>query len=458
MSERAHEGWLGFEHDGPALRSRSPTASGKGSGRRSSWPALGLALALARRRPADLVLASFALAYFATLLPLDAHFDRYVLPLVPVLGALAGSLRALVPVTLLLLVVPLDVVDPGHARADPAGHARGGAGVDRATACRPRRALAADPSAPPFDRRSPAVRAARAVAGARPAAGRGSSFAPSGIDYVVVSGRRRRPGARGRRRVPARGRASTTSWSDGRAGCSGTTPATTTRAPGSPSTASDGQATLVSVRAPCVLVLGAVLLAVAAGCSGSESEESSAATPKPKAAPTCPRQVARRLAAAREPGRGARLLPDLDAEPARRRDRRASGTTARPSSKDRSYLVSFLWHEAGNDVHVNFRGYPGRTTIPRCEDTQTVNGKTHGAARFPASATPGDTRLVGRLATTVYTVNRDADQWHVLYAWRRRGSLYTLSEHVAPPFTLGRVVRNLERISSDAPRSSSRPK
>ena len=30
-----------------------------------------------------------------------------MLPLVPVLGALAGSLRALVPVTLLLLVVPL---------------------------------------------------------------------------------------------------------------------------------------------------------------------------------------------------------------------------------------------------------------------------------------------------------------------------------------------------------------
>jgi hypothetical protein len=35
------------------------------------------------------------------------HFDRYLLPLLPPLGALAGRLRALAPVTLLLLVVPL---------------------------------------------------------------------------------------------------------------------------------------------------------------------------------------------------------------------------------------------------------------------------------------------------------------------------------------------------------------
>ena len=37
-------------------------------------------------------------------------------------------------------------------------------------------------------------------------------------------------------------------------------------------------------------------------------------------------------------------------------------------NKDRSYLISFLEHgDAGSgDVHLNFRGYPGRTTIPRC--------------------------------------------------------------------------------------------
>jgi hypothetical protein len=38
---------------------------------------------------------------------IDAHFDRYVLPLIPALGALAGRLRSIAPVTLLLLVVPL---------------------------------------------------------------------------------------------------------------------------------------------------------------------------------------------------------------------------------------------------------------------------------------------------------------------------------------------------------------
>ena len=38
--------------------------------------------------------------YFVDLLTLHAHFDRYLLPLVPVLGVLAGRLRALVPVTL----------------------------------------------------------------------------------------------------------------------------------------------------------------------------------------------------------------------------------------------------------------------------------------------------------------------------------------------------------------------
>ncbi len=53
--------------------------------------AAGLVVACVRRCRADLVLASFVLAYALYLLPLDAHFDRYVLPLVPVLGVLAGG-------------------------------------------------------------------------------------------------------------------------------------------------------------------------------------------------------------------------------------------------------------------------------------------------------------------------------------------------------------------------------
>jgi hypothetical protein len=117
--------------------------------------------------------------------------------------------------------------------------------------------------------------------------------------------------------------------------------------------------------------------------------------------------------------------------------------------RDRSYLIPFIWQETtptgGEEVHVNFRGYPGRTSIPICEDTITVKGRTvhpkipcfsdaRGRKRFP-------------LATvTVYTANQGADTWHVLYAWRHRGSLYAISEHVAPPYSYSRVLANLDRM------------
>jgi hypothetical protein len=113
--------------------------------------------------------------------------------------------------------------------------------------------------------------------------------------------------------------------------------------------------------------------------------------------------------------------------------------------RDRSYLVSFLWHEAGNDVHVNFRGYPASTKIPTCEDTQTVGGVTH-RRKIPCFSDRQRTRRIGRFDVTLYTVNQGVDQWHLLYTWKTAGSLYTLSEHVAPPFSLRRVHQNLERM------------
>jgi hypothetical protein len=106
VQRNARRGWLGFEDD--------PWTPFVFIDRlwESIGPALlialaGLVLALIYRTLADKVLAAFVLAYFATLVPLDAHFDRYLLPLVPALGALAGRLRSLAPVTLLLLVIPL---------------------------------------------------------------------------------------------------------------------------------------------------------------------------------------------------------------------------------------------------------------------------------------------------------------------------------------------------------------
>lgn len=100
------QGWLGFEDD-PAAPIAFLDRLWEGMGPALLVAAAGLALALVQRTYADRILAAFVLAYFATLLPLDAHFDRYLLPLVPALGALAGRFRAVAPVTLLLLVIPL---------------------------------------------------------------------------------------------------------------------------------------------------------------------------------------------------------------------------------------------------------------------------------------------------------------------------------------------------------------
>jgi 4-amino-4-deoxy-L-arabinose transferase-like glycosyltransferase len=106
VQQAARAGWLGFEHDHVA-----PVAFvarlWTGLGPVLVIAGAGLALALVRRRRADLVLAVFVLVYFASLLSIDAHFDRYVLPLIPALGALAGRFRSLAPVTILMLVIPL---------------------------------------------------------------------------------------------------------------------------------------------------------------------------------------------------------------------------------------------------------------------------------------------------------------------------------------------------------------
>jgi len=118
--------------------------------------------------------------------------------------------------------------------------------------------------------------------------------------------------------------------------------------------------------------------------------------------------------------------------------------------KDRSYLVSFLSHGdlGSGDVHVNFRGYPGRTTIPRCqtialEGTKTIRGVG------PCFADPAGTVRAGAIKATVYRVNQDADQWHILLAWRYRGSLYTVSEHVINPYaTATKVLMNLRKLLS----------
>lgn len=110
------------------------------------------------------------------------------------------------------------------------------------------------------------------------------------------------------------------------------------------------------------------------------------------------------------------------------------------------YLAGFTWYEQhSGEVHVNLRGQPGSTEIPACEDVQTVAGKTT-RKQVPCFADPQGTKKVGPYEVDVYTRNRGADQWHVLYAWERDGALYALSEHVAEPLTYAQVVKNLDRM------------
>jgi hypothetical protein len=118
---------------------------------------------------------------------------------------------------------------------------------------------------------------------------------------------------------------------------------------------------------------------------------------------------------------------------------------------DRSYLQSFAWQEAAGpntqEIHVILRGYPGKTAIPKtCQDVTTVNGKTY-RKKIPCFEDPrGTWRSTNGITARMYTVNHGADSWHVLFAWRREGSLYTISEHVAPPLSFSQVVANLKRM------------
>jgi hypothetical protein len=147
----AQEGWLGFEDD-PATPLAFLDRIWDATGPVAVLAALGLAVALWQRRRADLVLAAWVFVYFASLLPIEAHFDRYVLPLVAPLGVLAGRVRALAPAALILLAVPLAwtlAVNAELRREDTRAVAQ--PRVLRLVP--PGETIAADSSAPPLDGR-----------------------------------------------------------------------------------------------------------------------------------------------------------------------------------------------------------------------------------------------------------------------------------------------------------------
>lgn len=106
---------------------------------------------------------------------------------------------------------------------------------------------------------------------------------------------------------------------------------------------------------------------------------------------------------------------------------------------DRSYLVSFIWQETGSgEVHVNLRRYPG-TRMPLCR-------ADNSRRMIPCFSDPRGTLRVGDIDATLYTVGRDADQWHLTYLWHHDGATYAAGEHVAPPLTYGKVLRNVQRM------------
>ena len=202
------------------------------------------------------------------------------------------------------------------------------------------------------------------------------------------------------------------------------------------------------MRGGWLATLGAVvvLAAGATGCS-AEKHDSGSANAAAKAAPACPKawrpgwqRLANRIQA---PVYCPTWLPDP-----------LTGQINGPwrvidsvDMSDRSYLIGFLWQEySSGEIHVNLRGYPERASIPTCSDTYTVAGKTR-YMKIACFSDPQPVRRLGGLRVTPYTVNQGADQWHILYAWRRGRSLYTISEHVAPPFSAVQVMKNLDRMT-----------
>ena len=185
VNRLARAGWLGFEND-PATPFAYLERLWGGTGPVLVLGLIGLGVALWRRRPADLVLASFAIAYWLTLMPQRAHFDRYVLPLIPVVGVLAARIPWSAPLALMLLIVPL---------AWSIGDARGLTRTDTRVVAVPQlvhalpqaASVAADPSSPPLGRRVLDLRL--------PGPGRLTDLnrdlarlRAKGIDYVLVTG------------------------------------------------------------------------------------------------------------------------------------------------------------------------------------------------------------------------------------------------------------------------------
>jgi hypothetical protein len=192
------------------------------------------------------------------------------------------------------------------------------------------------------------------------------------------------------------------------------------------------------------LVASAGILAATAllltGCGGSSSKSSGTPTTAGAAKPSCAfrhgwQALANRIGAdVYCPG----WLPDpLTSQ------LHGQWNNINEVSKDRSYLESFVWQDTdspglGGELHVNLRDYPDRTAIPDC-----LGGLKNNVEK-PCFAGENGSVTAGGIKAKLYTVNMDADTWHLLLLWRHKGGLYTLSEHLAPPLDYQKVVAYLK--------------
>ena len=160
---------------------------------------------------------------------------------------------------------------------------------------------------------------------------------------------------------------------------------------------------------------------------------------------------ARRLAAAREQDQGPGLLPELAAPPPRAADRQPLeqhqlGRSRRQLSRELRLAGGGRPEHAG-DPRQSSR-LPGGDDDPegpaRTCRRSTARRTGSGSRASRTRAAPG--APTNGITATMYTVNHGADSWHVLFAWGTSGSLYTLSEHVAPPMSYSKVVANLKRM------------
>jgi hypothetical protein len=203
------------------------------------------------------------------------------------------------------------------------------------------------------------------------------------------------------------------------------------------------------------LLVGLLLLAlISSGCGGADSGSAGAATTNTTtAAASCPaawkpgwQHLADRIHA---PVYCPSWMPDpLTGRIQGKESFGGVGGYVLSVSPDRSYLASFIWAEPGSgELHINLRGYPGRARIPRCE-SEDATGTKVVIHHVPCFADPAGTVHEGAIKATMYTVNQDADQWHILMAWHYRGSLYAASMHVAAPLNYTKVVQNLHHLLS----------